>query len=240
MSHRLEVSITTIRIFRKNSWLPRPKYLLFGLIGLMMLIVVYRDRFLINPQAPIWEHYRSFKWWLLPHGVAGALALFLGPLQFSDRLRQRLLRWHRSIGRIYVCAVAISAPLGAGIEYIKYIQAIAPLRLFIATVGFGTLFVLTTSMGFLMAKRRNIQAHRKWMTRSYAVALVFLEVRCVEQIPWLAKITDWPSRMLETHSISDLWMFIAFSLVAAELVLLSEKILKKRSLVKKATVVRAT
>ena len=73
------------------------------------------------------------------------------------------------------------------------------------------------------------------MTRSYAVALVFLEVRCVDQIPWLAKITDWPSTFLETHSISDLWMYVAFSLTAAEIVLLSEKILKKRSPAKQAT-----
>ena len=65
------------------------------------------------------------------------------------------------------------------------------------------------------------------MTRSYAVALIFLETRCVEQISWLAKLTDWPSTMLETHGISDMWMYIAFSLGAAELVLRSEKMLNK-------------
>ena len=82
--------MTVARIFRV-SWLPRPKYVLFAAIGLMMLIVLNRDRVLLNPQDPIWEHYAYFKWWLLPHGITGALALFLGPLQFSDRLRQRLL-----------------------------------------------------------------------------------------------------------------------------------------------------
>ena len=88
-----------------------------------------------------------------------------------------------------------------------------------------------------MAKHRNILAHKKWMTRSYAVALIFLEVRCVDQIPWLARIVDWPSRMLETHSISDGWMFIAFSVVAAEIVLRSEKAFKKHSSLKKAAVI---
>jgi uncharacterized membrane protein len=200
----------------------------------MMLIVLNLDRGLVDPHASIWERYRSFKWWLLPHGVTGALALFLGPLQFSDRFRQGLLPWHRVIGRIYVCGVGVAAPVGVYIEYIKYIHTIAPLRLFVATTAFGILLVLTTGMGFFMAKHRNILAHKKWMTRSYAVALIFLEVRCVDQIPWLARIVDWPSRMLETHSISDSWMFIAFSIVAAEVVLRCEKAFKKHSSLKKA------
>ena len=65
-----------VQLLGENSWRPRPKYLLFGLIGLMMLTVINRDRVLLNPHAPIWEHYRYFKWWLLPHGFAGSLALF--------------------------------------------------------------------------------------------------------------------------------------------------------------------
>ena len=80
----------------------RPKYLLFGLVGLMVLTVLYRDRVLMNSQAPLWDHYRYFKWWLLPHGIAGALALLLGPLQFSQRLRKRFLPRHRIAGRVYV------------------------------------------------------------------------------------------------------------------------------------------
>jgi uncharacterized membrane protein len=153
--------MTATRIFLR-SWLPRPKYVLFAVIGLMMLIVLNQDRVLVDPHASIWERYRSFKWWLLPHAVTGALALFLGPLQFSDRFRQRLLPWHRVIGRIYVCGVGVAAPVGVYIEYIKYIHTIAPLRLFIATTAFGILFVLTTGVGFFMAKHRNIQAHKKW------------------------------------------------------------------------------
>jgi uncharacterized membrane protein len=228
--------MTATRIFLR-SWLPRPKYVLFAIIALMMLAVLKRDSILINPPAPLWEHYQSFKWWLLPHGVTGALALFLGPLQFSNRFRKRLLPWHRVIGRIYVCGVAVAAPVGVYIEYIKYIHTIALLRLLIFTSAFGTLFVFTTGMGFFMAKQRNIQAHKKWMTRSYAVALIFLEARCVDQISWLVRMVDWPSKMLETHSISDGWMFLAFSLVAAELVLRCENVLKKHSSMKKVAAI---
>jgi uncharacterized membrane protein len=228
--------MTATRIFLR-SWLPRSKYVLFAVIALMMFVVLKRDSILINPPTSIREHYQSFRWWLSPHGITGALALLLAPLQFSNRLRQRFLPWHRVIGRIYVCGVAVAAPVGVYIEYIKYIHAIAFLRLLIFTSAFGTLFMLTTGIGFCMAKQRNIRAHKKWMTRSYAVALIFLEVRCVDQIPSLARMVDWPSRMLETHSISDGWMFMAFSLAAAEVVLGFENVLKKHSSMKKMTAV---
>lgn len=70
--------------FKRTSWL-RPKYLLFGFIGLMFVYVLIRfESFLIDPKDPEWLHIESFKWWLLPHGLAGACALFLGPMQFSD------------------------------------------------------------------------------------------------------------------------------------------------------------
>src|SRR5512142_348896 len=82
------------------------KYLLFGVIGLMMAYVLrHNESFLIHPQDPVWQHYQPFKWWLLPHGIAGACALLLGPMQFSDRLRQRFTKMHRIVGRIYVAGV---------------------------------------------------------------------------------------------------------------------------------------
>lgn len=197
----------------------RAKYLLFTVIGLMMLVVMNRERALLDLQHPVWRHYEPFKWWLLPHGVTAALALFLGPLQFSTRLRQRHLRWHRYVGRIYVCGVVIAAPLGIVIEAVKYAHGIAPLRLLVGSIGFGVLFSLSTGLGFTLARRGRIQQHRAWMTRSYAIALVFLQTRCVEQIPWLAKAFEWPLRMLETHFISGLWLHMGISLIAAELAL---------------------
>jgi len=193
----------------------------------MMLTVINRDRVLLNPYAPTWEHYRYFKWWLLPDGFAGSLALFLGPLQFSSKLRRRFLPWHRIIGRIYVCGVAVAVPVGIWIEYIKYVHGIAPLRLLVANIGFGALFVLTTGLAFFLVRRRNIQAHRRWMTRSYAVAVVFLEGRFVDQIPLLSKLWEGPSNFLETHHVSDLWAFIALSLTIAEIVLRGEKLLQR-------------
>src|SRR5207237_4642179 len=73
---------------RERMWL-RPKNLLFGVIGVMFVYVLtHSERFLIDPADREWMHIQTFKWWLLPHAIAGACAMILGPMQFSDRLRQ--------------------------------------------------------------------------------------------------------------------------------------------------------
>jgi uncharacterized membrane protein len=204
----------------------RAKHLVFALIGLMILIVLNKDRVIADPRDPIWQHYHFFKWWLIPHGLAAITALFLGPLQFSDRLRRNLPR-HRLIGRIYVGAVAAAIPVGLTIETIKIVHGVAPPRLLVATSGYGLVFGLATTMGFLMARRRNIVSHRRWMTRSYAIALVFLTGRVVDATPWLSKIAAAPSDLLESHHVSDLWMYIVLSLFAAEVVIRCEALLNR-------------
>jgi len=199
------------------------KQLLFLLIGSMMLVVVFRDRVLLDPAHPIWKHYEPFKWWLLPHGLSAALTLVLGPLQFSSRLRRRHLMWHRISGRLYVAGVAIGAPLGIAIETIKYRIGVAPLRLLIGTIGFGSIFLITTGMGLMLARRGRIAEHQRWMTRSFAVAMVFVLVRCADSIQWLGRLIDIPGGFLEARHISDLWLYVAIMLTAAELVLRTKR-----------------
>ncbi|PYV85589.1 MAG: hypothetical protein DMG93_00860 [Acidobacteria bacterium] len=98
----------------------RPKYFLFGIVALMVgYVVFHNESFLWNRQDPSWQHYHPFRWWLLPHGLAGASALLLGPLQFSDRLRQRFTKFHRVVGRIYIFGALVAAPLGAYIQYFE-------------------------------------------------------------------------------------------------------------------------
>jgi hypothetical protein len=64
----------------------RAKYVLFAFIALMIAYVLqHNEAFLLNPAEPVWEHYQPIKWWLLPHGLAGAIAISLAISQFSSR-----------------------------------------------------------------------------------------------------------------------------------------------------------
>jgi len=183
---------------RRLFWL-RPKFLLFAPIAVMIAYVIsHNERFLINPADPIWDHYEPFKWWLLPHGLAGACALFLAPLQFSDRLRLRAPKVHRVAGRIYVGSVfLVVAPLGAYIQYFE--ERLGFGRSFtIAAIVDAILLMSTTAIGFYFILRGRVQQHRQWMTRSYAVALVFFEVRLISGVfgfddagPAVAELIIW-------------------------------------------------
>jgi uncharacterized membrane protein len=196
---------------QRSLWL-RPKYLLFGFIGLMMAyVLVHNERFLIDANHPEWTHISSFKWYLLPHGIMGACALLLGPLQFSDRLRQRFTKFHRVVGRFYVAGVFVGAPLGFYIQY--YEERMGGTRSFsFAALTDAAIWMLTTAIAMYFILNGRVQQHRQWMTRSFAVAIVFLEVRVVLGVTGLEKRGD---SVAETV----VWMCVAFSLLFADFVL---------------------
>jgi len=172
------------------------KYAVFAFIGLMMLYVLWHfEQFVIDTTLPVWDHYAPFKWWLLPHGVAGACVMFLAPLQFSNRLRRRYLTAHKTIGAIYVASVFILGPIGIYIQHMDEAQGAA--RSFTwETVVQSTLLMSTTGIGLYFALRRQITQHRQWMIRSYAVALTFLEIRMIMGLTGWDQPLDW--HVLET------------------------------------------
>ncbi|MGC2195902.1 MAG: DUF2306 domain-containing protein [Terriglobales bacterium] len=195
----------------RSVWL-RPKYLLFAFVSLMVAYVLrHNESFLIHSNDPVWQHYQPFKWWLLPHGIAGACALLLGPMQFSDRLRRRFAKLHRVVGRIYIAGVFVAGPLGFYIQFFQ--ERFGETRSFsIAGAVDATLWMTTTGIALAFILRGNVNLHRQWMTRSFAVALVFLEVRVI------GGVTGWDtlgSRTIETI----VWSCLAFAVLAADIVL---------------------
>lgn len=49
--------------------------------------------------------------------------------------------------------------------------------------------------------------------------MVFVLVRCADSIEWLARLIGVPGDFLEAHPISDLWLYVAIMLTAAEAIL---------------------
>jgi len=187
------------------------KYLVFTAIAAMAAYVLYHnERFLLDAAHPAWTHYEPFKWWLLPHGIAGACALLLAPLQFAEGLRRRHTALHRTIGTIYAISVFVLAPLGLYIQYLDEAQGAA--RSFtIETSIQSSLLVITTAFGIYFALRRQFTYHRQWMIRSYAVALAFLEIRAIAGVFGLDDPFDW--HVLETI----VWSCVASSVLVGDI-----------------------
>jgi uncharacterized membrane protein len=188
------------------------KHVVFIIIALASLYVLYHnERFLVEPENPVWQRYESFKWWLLPHGLFGAIVLLFAPLQFSDRLRQRFTKAHRVMGRLYVVGALFCAPLGAYIQY--YLERTgAPRSFTILALVDAAMLMGTSALAFVFAYRRKIALHRQWATRSYAVALVFIAGRFVLGVTGL-----------ETHGVeivqAVIWSCLALSVPAADVAL---------------------
>jgi uncharacterized membrane protein len=186
------------------------KYAVFSVIAVMTVYVLfYNERFLVEPENPVWRRYEPIKWWLLPHGIAGALVLLMAPLQFSDRLRRRFTQLHRLGGRLYVAGVVILAPLGAYIQYFQE-RIGAPRSFTVLGVVDAALLLATTLIAVVFAYKRKIAQHRQWMTRSYAVALVFIEAR------FILGVTGWGLLGIEMAQ-AVIWSCLALSLLLADL-----------------------
>ncbi|HEY5057039.1 MAG TPA: DUF2306 domain-containing protein [Acidobacteriaceae bacterium] len=123
---------------------------------------------------------------LIPHAIAGVLATALGPFQFSTRFRQRHLAWHRLMGKVYVIAICVAAPLAIWLELRG--PTAASMR-FINTV-MGVLWLGCTLIAFVTARNRQIAVHRQWMVRSYAFTLNFIFARVLNPLPAYFNISE--------------------------------------------------
>lgn len=193
------------------------KIILFAFFALLTLFVIYNNEVpLLNKNSPDWQHFAPVAWWLLPHGVGGALALVLAPLQFSNRLRQRNLRLHRILGRVYVASVVIAAPLGIPLGIIQ-----GPPALVMAAVVQSTGWLVATAVALYCVRTGNIQQHREWMIRGYPFAMAFVINRAVMAVPAI-------NNMGETALVSVVWTVIAAACFIPTFIINWRKILPRR------------
>ncbi|MFN8440296.1 MAG: DUF2306 domain-containing protein [Caldilineaceae bacterium] len=103
---------------------------------------------------------------LLLHIVPSMLAILIGPFQFLPQLRKsRLLKFHRWLGRVYLMSVLLGGIGGLYMAQFGYGGLITEL-------GFATLAILWLYSGYRAYKHirnKEIEAHRQWMIRNYAL-----------------------------------------------------------------------
>src|SRR6202044_2760378 len=77
----------------------RFKTVLWISLGLTALFVFVTSEVLLVTDYPMYHAYRlqviADRHLLIPHTLAGTLALLIGPINFSSRIRQRHLQLHR-------------------------------------------------------------------------------------------------------------------------------------------------
>lgn len=176
------------------------KRLGFGVFVLMAIFVLFqRDLQLLNSHSFLRQRYAAVPWWILAHGLAGAFALILAPFQFSSRLRQRHIRVHRIMGRLYVAGALI-----ASVASVPVALTLGPPELVMAAVIQSLGWVLTIGVALYCVRTGRIQQHREWMMRSYPFAMVFVVARVILAIPAV-------ERMGLVGLVSVVWSVIAIA-----------------------------
>lgn len=114
--------------------------------------------------------------WIVMHAGVGALFLLSGSLQFVRRIRTRFIRFHRWNGRALLAIGLIVA--GTGLYFGVVIPAAGAREA--AVIGMaGTLFVVSLVNGALAIRKKDVQRHREWMIRAFAVAVGISVIRVV-------------------------------------------------------------
>jgi uncharacterized membrane protein len=185
----------------------RFKAILWISLGLTTLFVFITSEAFLVTDYPMYHAYRlqviADRHLLIPHTLSGVIALLAGPIQFSSRLRQRYLKFHRVLGRIYVLSVFIGAFTGI---------ALASGRPGLPGTSMqAAAWVVCTTAALITARNRQVVQHRQWMARSYAVTFTFVSSRVLNLWP-----RYW-SHLGDTLSAVGVIAFTLASLLAVDL-----------------------
>ena len=132
------------------------------------------------------EVLKSRLWWsfLYTHIVTGGIAIVIGWIQFSKRMQTTYVKWHRTLGKIYVVMALLCAISGF---YIGFFATGG----WIPATGFIAMALIsfyTTLQGFLAIKNKQITAHQNYMTYSYAACLAAVTLRIYIPLSFVLEI----------------------------------------------------
>ena len=156
------------------------------------------------------ETFFNNQFWFGAHILGATCSLFLGPIQFWKKIRTKYLRFHRLTGKIYIVG-----SLMAAICAFRLTLAFPCVGCRYSLFPLSALFLLTTLMAWYAIKRRNIEAHRQFMVRSYTCALAFVFVRLIQVIPIGFIFAPIPEP--EVQNVVIEWTFSILPLLLVEL-----------------------
>ena len=143
----------------------------------VVLLVLFGSLYFIAGREAYFERQRdvyiSHEAAILIHIGAMMLAILVGPPQFLRSFRDKHRAIHRTMGKVYLVAGSIGAIGGLYMSFFSYADAWSGVSFFL--LGAGVL--LSNGMAFAAIRRREINTHREWMTRSFALMLAAVTLR---------------------------------------------------------------
>jgi len=161
------------------------------------------------------------QFWYVFHIATAIASLLLGPIQSWSKFRINYPRWHRRLGRIYIIGSLLSGIAALYLSFtIQYEGSKLPLVLALL------LWLFMTSAAWYTILHRNIKSHRLFMIRSYVLALTFVWIRIIDDIPGDIKFFFIQSQ--EVRDTTQEWVSWVLPLLIMEFILTWRPLLKVR------------
>ena len=119
------------------------------------------------------------------HISLGGIALLIGWMQFSKKLRSKYMKLHRVIGKIYISSILIGGPFAFYLGFFVYGGLVTQIGF---TFG-AIIWILFTYLGFSAIKKGNVAKHKEYMMYSYAGTCAAIVLRLI--LPPLMMITSF-------------------------------------------------
>lgn len=125
------------------------------------------------------------------HFFAGAVILMLGSIQLVEGIRNKFINVHRWVGRVYVIACIIAAIGGLLFIFLK--GTIGGTVMNISFAGYGLALLLCAILTIKFARAKQLDKHRAWAIRLYALAIASWLYRQEYAVVFLLGL-DWPQQ----------------------------------------------
>ena len=143
----------------------------------------FQSLFLTGRQSYFFDGYHVA---FYAHILAGPATLLFGLILLHRRTRQRLPRFHRTLGRIQVALVLLLLTPGGLLMAWKTETGL------VAGLAFGCLAVataITCLAGWRTAMRRQLAAHQRWMLRNYVLLCSAIVLRVLGGMATIAGVS---------------------------------------------------
>jgi uncharacterized membrane protein len=131
---------------------------------------------------------------LYTHMFGGGIALLFGPFQFLGRIRDRRPTLHRWMGRLYLTGILF----GGLSAFLIAPGMITGLVGEIGLMSLGALWLWTGWNAYRNIRAGNVEIHREWMIRNFALTFAAVTLRL-----WLGILIGTQVPLLETKYSGD-------------------------------------
>jgi uncharacterized membrane protein len=180
------------KFMKTSNILNLSKPVSYGKLAATIFLIWFVGTFLMDifpyygMEKAFFGRYWDFKWTLIGHITAGILATVIGPFQLWKAFRNKYLKLHRWLGKIYLLAILLGVISSTALAWTSAIKINFSWALSLQGLAFA--WLVTSGMAYISVMSGRINQHKEWMIRSYVVTLAFVTFRWIQGSPFVIEL----------------------------------------------------